>query len=276
MNQCPGCGYIVPGSWTECRRCGTPVSAPVASVAATSNGHGTLLPLATPQPAPPAFGAPGFGAPDDALIPGARPRGVVPDTMLPNIEPTIIHAPPSATSMLTARNVGIAIVALLVTIAGVYSMIPDGHHAKAAPTILAPLPPAAGLPTSLSAVVRIAAESARHTALATVMATVGDAGTPVTLEQLKAAQPSYQWIPGNEPSTTNTVVSITSGPGIDTIAVSGTDKDICAFGRWSATFGSDYVTMAHVTNCAATNAPTTGWTSQPGGSAQDLPSIDGT
>lgn len=218
----------------------------------------------------------GFGAPEDALIPGTRPRGVVPDTMLPHIEPTIIHAPPSASSLLNPRNIAIGILALAVTIAGVYSMLPDGHHAKAAPTILTPLPPAAGIPTSLSAVVRIAAESARHTALATVMATVGDAGTPLTIAQLTAAQPSYQWLPGNEPSTTNTVVSITSGPGIDVIAVSGTDKDICAFGRWSSTFGADYVTMAHVTNCAATNAPRTGWTSQPGGSAQDLPDVAGT
>jgi hypothetical protein len=33
--------------------------------------------------------------------------------------------------------------------------------------------------------------------------------------------------------------------------------------------------MAHVDNCAATNAPTTGWNPQAGGSAQDLPGPDG-
>ena len=122
---------------------------------------------------------------------------------------------------------------------------------------------------------RIAAESARHTALSTVIATAGTTAMPLTLAQLAAAQPNYQWVNGDEPSTTNTIISITSGPAIDVIAVSGTDRDICAFGRWSPTLGSEYVTMAHVTNCAATNAPTAGWTSSPGGSAQDLPNIDG-
>ena len=33
--------------------------------------------------------------------------------------------------------------------------------------------------------------------------------------------------------------------------------------------------MAHVAKCSATNAPTTGWSAQRGGSAQDLPGADG-
>jgi hypothetical protein len=272
MKQCPGCGYIVPGGWTECRRCGASVAAPATSVTMPNGRAATLggLSLAPPPPigsmrGPEPVAGAGFGAPDDALIPCARPRGAVPDTMLPRPDPA-----------LNARNVVIAVLAAAIVAAGVYSMLPSGSHPKAAPTILAPLAPSAGLPTSLSAVVRIAAESARHTALTTVIETAGTSGAPVSLAQLAAAQPDYQWLPGNAASTTNTVISITSGPGIDVIAVSGTDRDICAFGRWSTTFGSDYVTMAHVTDCAATSAPTTGWTSQPGGSAQDLPGADGT
>jgi hypothetical protein len=163
----------------------------------------------------------------------------------------------------------------LIVAAGIYSVIPRGSHSKPPSTVLAPLPPSAGIPTSLSDVVRIAAESARHTALTTVVDAAGTTGGPLTLAQLQAEQPSYQWIAGSEPSTTNTVISLTSGTGIDVIAVSGTDRDICAFGRWSPTIGSEYVTMAHVDNCAATNAPTSGWSPQPGGSAQDLPGADG-
>jgi hypothetical protein len=295
MNRCSGCGYIVPGAWTECRRCGTPVSAtPVRAPAgqvATRNGLALapppplapLPPLAPPPPtgaylAParpaPARPDPSFGAPDDALLPGVHhPRPAVPDTMLPRIDPTIISTP-TAHSRWNRNHVVAAIAAFCVVVGG-YALMPHGGHAKKPPTVLAGRPPAAGIPTSLSDVVRIAAESARHTALTTVIATAGTTGQALTLSQLAAAQPNYEWVIGSEPSTTNTVVSITSGTGIDVIAVSGTDRDICAFGRWSPSIGSDYVTMAHVTHCAATNAPIAGWSSLPGGSAQDLPGVDG-
>jgi len=272
MNRCSGCGYFVPGTWTECRRCGTPVSAepafkPVAlpaSRGATRNG----LAIA-PPPAPSSF-----GSPDDALLPGARPRGPVPDTMLPRVDPLL--APVSAPTRSRFNNKTITIGAIVVVIvAGAYSVIPRGGHAKQAPTILAPRPPAAGIPTSLSDVVRIAAESTRHTALTAAIELAGTTGAPLTLSQLQSAEPNYEWVIGSEPSTTNTVVSITSGTGIDVIAVSGTDHDICAFGRWSSSIAAEYVTMAHVKDCAATNAPLTGWSSQRGGSAQDLPGADG-
>ena len=262
VNRCSGCGYIVPGAWTECRKCGTPLAAvPVAAV-----------PVAVPAVpvAVPAWPAAVPAAPIE------RPRSVVPDTMPASIEPVIVHAPAKAGASLNAKAIAIAVVAVAIVAAGVSSVVPHGSPAKALPTILAPQSPSAGIPTSLSAIVRIAAESARHTALATVIDTAGSTGAPLSTEQLKQAQPSYQWIAGNEPSTTNTVVSITSSTGIDVIAVSGTDRDICAFGRWSPTVGSDYVTMAHVDNCSAANAPTTGWASEPGGSAQDLPGSDGT
>ena len=195
--------------------------------------------------------------------------------MLPDPEP-IIRLAPAPASRLNVRNIAIGVLAVAVMTAAVYSVIPHGgHQSKAAPAILAPEAPSAGIPTSLSAVVRIAAESARHTALSTVIATAGETGAAVTVTQLAAAQPSYQWVLGDQPSTTNTIISITSGPGVDVIAVSGTSRDVCAFGRWSPTTGSEYVTMAHVPSCAATAAPTTGWTQVAGGSNQDLPGADG-
>lgn len=254
MNRCSGCGYIVPASWTECRKCGTRFAAAPLPVAATI----------------------GFaGAPDDALIAGTRPRGVVPDTMLPRDDPLVVRAPVQPPSRFNAKTIAVAVIAVVVAVAGLYSVVPHGHHAKQLPTVLAPRSPAAGIPTNLSDVVRIAAESARHTALTTVIGAAGTTGAPLTLEQLASEQPNYQWIAGDEPSTTNTVISITSGTTVDVIAVSATDRDICAFGRWSPAIGTEYVTMAHVDNCAATNAPTNGWSSQPGGSAQDLPGPDG-
>jgi len=284
MNRCPGCGYIVPASWSECRKCGAPVAAVPASVAvppvtaARRNGLATLPPPPqAPASAPAAIKADaGFGAPDDALIPGGRPRAVVPDTMLPRIDPLIVHAPATMSSRFSAKAVAIGVVAVLIVAAGIYSMIPRGSHAKPPPAILAPRAPEAGIPTSLSDVVRIAAESARHTALSTVIDAAGSTGTALTLAQLQQAQPSYTWVAGDTRSTTNTVVSITSGTGVDVVAVSGTDHDICAFGRWSPTLGSEYVTMAHVDNCSATNAPTNGWATEPGGSAQDIPGANGT
>jgi hypothetical protein len=194
--------------------------------------------------------------------------------MLPRIDPTIISAPIAQPWWSRRTNIIAAIVAVCV-IGGALELMPHGGHAKKPPTVLAGRAPAAGIPTSLSDVVRIAAESARHTALTTVIATAGATGQALTLSQLAAAQPNYEWVMGGQPSTTNTVVSITSGTGIDVIAVSGTDRDICAFGRWSPSIGSDYVTMEHVTSCAATNAPIAGWSSLPGGSAQDLIGVDG-
>ena len=254
-----------------------PAAAPASAYAprvGALNGL-SLAPLPRRPSAPSAHPDTAFGAPDDALIPGARPRGVVPDTMLPHIDPIITHAPPSMRTRFDARTIAIIAMALVITVAGIWSLLPSGSHANPQPTILAARPPFAGIPTSLSDVVRIAAESARHTALMTVIDTAGASAAPVTVTQLQAAQPSYQWVLGSVPSTTNTIVSITSGQGIDVIAVSGTDKDICAFGRWSPTVGTDYVTMAHVKVCSATNAPTTGWSALAGGDAQDLPGADG-
>ena len=62
---------------------------------------------------------------------------------------------------------------------------------------------------------------------------------------------------------------------IGTVAVSGTSRQVCAFGRWSTANGSEYVTMANVPSCAASAAPTTGWTTEAGGSNQDLPAENG-
>jgi hypothetical protein len=267
VKPCPSCGYIVPGAWTECRRCGAALefasSAPPAPMSSTS---ATLAALALAPPAP-------------APLPGEHRAPVAgPDTLLPatDPEPVIRLAPAPQRPRLSARNIAIVVVGIAIVVAAVYSVIPHGgHHAVAAPTILAPEAPSSGIPTSLSEIVRIAAESARHNALTAVAAAAGSNGAPLTVTQLAAAQPSYQWVLGDQPSTTNTIVSITSAPGLDVIAVSGTSRDVCAFGRWSTAAGAEYVTMAHVPSCSANAAPTTGWSTLAGGSNQDLPGENG-
>ena len=252
----------------ECRRCGAALefAAPAAPPGPTSTSRASTtlaaLALAPPPPAP---------------LPGARPLDDAgPDTLLPDPEPVIRLAPARPPQRLNPRNVAIIALAIAIVAAGVYSVIPHGsHQAKAAPTILAPESSSAGIPTSLSAVVRIAAESARHTALSAVISEAEPSGAPVTVTRLAAVQPSYQWVLGDQASTTNNIISITSAPGVDVIAVSGTSRDVCAFGRWSSAAGSEYVTMAHVPSCSANAAPATGWTSIAGGSNQDLPGANG-
>jgi hypothetical protein len=292
MNRCSGCGYLVPGAWTECRRCGSPVAAatPAAPAAPAGAPHaatlGALALAAPPAPTPlpgtraraAARGAAeaGFGAPDDALLAGAAPRDIGPDTMLPRVEAVITVAPSGRRSRLNGRSAVIAAIVLVCVLGAADSLIPHGDRRHAAlPVVLAPQPPFVGIPTSLSAIVRIEAESSRHTALGNVISEAGPTGAAVTVTQLASVQPDYQWVAANQPSTTNLIISLASVPGADQIAVSGTNREICAFGRWSPSAGATYVTMDHVTTCDADAAPTTGWSPLAGGSAQDLPDEDG-
>jgi len=292
MNRCSGCGYIVPGAWTECRRCGAPVAAQpnrtpasVAAPTAATIGALDLIPPPPPTPLPgtraraAARGAveAGFGAPDDALLAGMAPRDIGPDTMLPRVAPAPTVATPRRRSRLNGRSLVIGGVVLACVAGAAFSLISHGHRqAPASPVILAPAAPFVGIPTSLSAIVRIAAESSRHTALGTVMSEAGPGAAEVSLGQLESAQPDYQWVASNQPSTTNTVISVASVPGADQIAVSGTNREICAFGRWSPIAGATYVTMDNMPRCDADAAPSTGWSPLAGGSAQDLPNDNGT
>jgi hypothetical protein len=292
VNRCSGCGYDMPRAWAECRKCGAPV--PATAPAGTSLAE-TLSALASAPPPPPvplpgtrpaieprSRVDTGYGAPDDALLPGAAPRDIGPDTLLPREQlvrdPVISIAPPARASRsgVEARTFVIGAIVVACIVGAAFSLFRHGsNHQPPAPTILAPLSPSAGIPTSLSAIVRIAAESARHTALSAVISTAGPGGGPVTVAQLASEQPAYQWVAATTPSTTNTIISVASVAGADQIAVSGTNREICAFARWSPAAGASYVTMDHVTTCDADTAPTTGWSSLAGGSAQDLPDENG-
>ncbi len=275
MKRCPNCGYLVPGAWTECRQCGT---------ALALGGGAPPPPSSTPSP-PPRVAVTAPPAPlDDALLPaGARlngqsvhePRPVRPtgpDTWLPRVDPALlVHVVAPAKPRVSKQAIVVGAVVLVCIIGGVYSMTHRGHHTSTTPTILAPHEPFVGIPTSLADVVRIEAESTRHTALSVIISAASSNSAPLSTAQMAGLQPGYHWLPGNQPSTTNTEISVSSGPGVDVIAVSGTNKDICAYGRWSTAAGPTYVTMAHVKSCTATSAPSDGWSTIAGGTAQDLP-----
>jgi len=275
MKRCPNCGYIVPAAWTECRRC----------AAALTVGGGAPPPAPAPPDRVPVTVPP---TPlDDALLPGGarvnghsvhqphqplpeRPAG--PDTWLPRIDPALLAAeaePPQP--RVSKQAMAIGAFALVCLIAVGYAATHRKHRESSAPTILAPRQPYVGIPTSLADVVRIEAESSRHTALSVIMSAASSNGAALSTSEMAGLQPGYHWLPGNQPSTTNTEISVSSGPGIDVIAVSGTNKDICAYGRWTMAGGPTYVTMAHVKSCTATSAPPDGWSTIAGGAAQDLP-----
>jgi hypothetical protein len=151
-----------------------------------------------------------------------------------------------------------------------FTLKPGASKQKTTPVALDPRAPTAGLPTSLGAIVRIQAESSRRTALQTVeQLGSGD------VVGLAAAQPNYKWVAGDQPSTDPHIVSVAQRTGAVTIAVSGSSKDVCAFGRWSTGSTPVYVTMAHEPACAAVYAPDAGWSTQPGGAASDLPDETG-
>jgi hypothetical protein len=273
MKRCPNCGYLVPGAWTECRQCGT----------ALALGGGAPPRPAPPPPAPVAVTAPAATL-DDALLPaGARVNGhsvheprpvrpTGPDTWLPRIDPALlVHKAEAPKPRVSRQAIVVGAVVIVCVIGGVYSMTHRSHHTPTTPTILAPREPFVGIPTSLADAVRIEAESSRHTALSVIMSATSSNIAALSTAQLAGLQPGYHWLPGNQPSTTNTEISVSSGPGVDVIAVSGTNKDICAYGRWSTAAGPTYVTMAHVKSCTAASAPTDGWSTIAGGTAQDLP-----
>ncbi|HEV7526515.1 MAG TPA: hypothetical protein VGP92_16220 [Acidimicrobiia bacterium] len=167
-----------------------------------------------------------------------------------------------------AAMVGFFVVAIAVAAITIRS---TANTKQATPVVLAPRAPVAGLTTDLSVIVRIQAESTRHTALQAV-AQVGAAD----LGALASVQPGYQWVAGNQPSTDARVISVAENAGTVTIAVAASNHDICAFGQFTpATVTVQYVTMAHVASCAAANAPSAGWSSEAGGSASDLPDANG-
>jgi hypothetical protein len=254
MSACPECGTDVRPIWPTCRSCGTLLiapPAPVVPVGATT----TTAPSTEEQ-----FFAPAVLRPTVRLAP--------PDDAVAYTHDTRIAGSGSgAGKWLALAGVILFVVAAVAT---AWFTFGPSSHAHEAPVVLSPRAPTAGLPTSLSAIVRIEAESTRHTALQAVEQ-VGTAD----IASLATHQPSYQWLPGVEPSTDPHTVSVGQSQDVETIAVAASNHDVCAFGRWSTGSTPQYVTMGHESTCAAVDAPSAGWSSEAGGAASDLPDDNG-
>src|SRR5262249_13685399 len=91
--------------------------------------------------------------------------------------------------------------------------------------------------------------------------------------RLAAMQPNYTWVTGSDASKDPHTVSVGQLGSVVTIAVSGSNKDICAYGAWAPGGTPVYVTMAHEPSCMASTATPIcpSWSTEPGGAASDLP-----
>ena len=239
MTACPACGQNVQPIWPTCRSCGA-------------------LLMARPAPFAPA------GATVTAAAPSAAEQFFAPAVL----QPTARSGARAKGAGRWFALIGIVVAAAVATVW--FASGPGTGARRGAPIALAPRVPSAGLPTSLESVVRIGAESTRRNALQTVEQ-VGN-GDVASLANM---QPNYKWLAGNERSTDSHVVSVAQNGGVVTIAVAASNHDVCAFGQWWPGATPQYVTMAHEPSCAAADAPRSGWSSEAGGAASDLPDDNG-
>jgi hypothetical protein len=250
MSACPACGQDVRPIWPTCRSCGALLMAPPAPFAPVG---------ATVTPAMPSAAEQFFA-----------PAVLQPIAQLPPAPPAYTSATPTAGAAKWLALIGIVAFVVAAFATAWFTLRPGAGTQRQTPVVLAPRAPTAGLPTSLQAVVRIGAESTRRNALQAVEQ-VGS-GDVASLANM---QPSYKWFAGNQPSTDSHAVSVAQNTGVVTIAVAASNHEICAFGQWWPGAPPRYVTMAHEPSCAAMNAPTSGWSSEPGGAASDLPDDNG-
>jgi hypothetical protein len=253
MNVCPACERDVRPLWPTCRSCGALLMVPpepVAAVAATATT------------------ARGAVSAEEQFF---APAVLQPIVQLP---PAATAPPKTGASSGSGAGKWLALVAVTVfviaAVATAWFTFKGAGTKPELPVALAPRTPTAGLPTSLPAIVRIQAESTRHTALQAVEQ-VGS-GDPAALA---AMQPDYTWLAGDRPSTDAHDVSVAQNAGVVTIAVAASNHDVCAFGQWWPGGTAQYVTMEHQPTCAAIDAPTTGWSTEAGGAASDLPDDNG-
>jgi hypothetical protein len=186
-----------------------------------------------------------------------------------SVAPVVVRPPAPARR---SRQGPVIIAVLVAAIAfGGYQLLRPHAHAKAAPEVLAPRPASAGMPSSLHDAVRVQAESTRKFAIQAVEQLASEEGRELTATALAQMQPGYQWIAGNQPSTTSTMISFADTQGVVTVAVSTASREVCAFGRFTTIDGPSYVTMANLPQCRAVDAPVDGWSTEAGGAASDLP-----
>jgi hypothetical protein len=296
MKLCPACEQGVSPVWPTCRTCGALLMAPPpplayagAAPASASATVGASRHSSAPSRVDPPTNA---TAPGTATEIPAEEQFFAPATLLPTAtgapaEPAESVAPVAtwaSTRVGTRAGADVAArtgpgkwIALIATIGFVVAAVAialvtfgGAGTDKQTPEALAPRAATAGLPTSLPDVVRIQAESTRRTALQAVQRLGrGDPGA------LADDDPDFAWVPGDEPSSDAHQVSVMQNGVVVTLAVAASNHDVCAFAQWQQGGTPHYVTMAHQPRCAAVDAPTTGWSSEAGGAASDLPDDKG-
>ena len=265
MQHCPGCGYLIPAMWTACRRCGAPLQGSVVTPESAMTPSSRIASIPLPPPPPPVTRPEPIPTRHDGM----------PEMADGMFVPRLVVAParPSVPSR-SLRGPAIALGVVALFTVATWFTIHHGSSAHAAPQVLAPRAPSAALPTNLDDVVRMRAESTRRTAMQAVESQTNAGGT-VSVSDLLARQPGYQWVDANTDSKDSNVISLASNQGVVVIAVAASNHSICAFGRRQAPAAPEYVTMANMPQCRAANAPNVGWSTEPGGAASDLPDDQG-
>jgi hypothetical protein len=240
--KCSGCGALL-------------VAAPVPIGARTT--------AAAPTAAAPATGSQSTAPPRSSL----DPFGDFGTNTRPSY--TTQPEPAPAGKNHSAGMVFVAILVVLALGAAVYVLRSgDGSKDTDAPVVLEPQESmSGGIPGSLSDAVRVQAESNRQTAAAAVMQTRLQHGGVVDRALLHQAQPDFEWLEAGDSSTSPKEVSIDDSPEGIVIAISASNKTVCAFARLpkQGAGPGEYVTMGNVSSCAATDAPTDGWSQLSGG-----------
>ena len=203
----------------------------------------------------------GPGATPAAAGPAFEERFYAPATLTP-----IVIAPPRAPEKRRVPVVAILVVAIVVAGAiAAYATVGSGPGSASAsasktPVTLPPIAGSAGLP-NLADAIRLQAEATRQRAFVTVAeASTESNGAALDAQALRNMDPSLEWVTGEQSSTGPRVVSFSQSADTVTVAVSTKGGDVCAFGHWSPTAISEYVTLGNVSSCRAADAPATGWT----------------
>lgn len=258
MKECGRCHAMAPETATKCTGCGALLVAmpvPVRAMATT----------ATPDSGPARSSLDPFG------------------DFNPNPLPSFA-TPPQPAPERTSHSPGMVFAAILVVVAvgaGAYALMKGGGDdatgSADAPVVLSGNEPmAGGIPGALSSAVRVQAESNRQRAFAALMQTQMQADGPLDREMLARAQPDLVWLGASESSEGPKEVSLAEPSDGFVIAISASNKTVCAFGRLpnQGTGVGEYVTMGNMSSCAATDAPTGGW-SQLAGGYGGTPPLDG-
>lgn len=308
MIRCPGCSYLVPEAWEACRRCGAalaqpaPVAASVAAPSASASPAHTPPPAparpapplsrpsaAPPPPAPPAPAAAPVafdlvpskfdGDPSsDAIAPVApAPRG--PNDLLPLPDPyrPRLPDPPPRKDLSEYKKPAFVTFVVLVVLAWVYVLWPRGGTPEEPTTEV--LTEAVGGSRAADAF-RVQAEANLRSAITTVQGAYAEQGDlrTITPTALGRYDPSLQYVGGEQPSTSASIVSTSVAGDTVTLAVAG-QSGICAFGRVTTGGAVSTVTVRSEEPCRALGAPATGWSGAGAGSGAGvtdrLPSLGG-